>query len=1046
MILHGGWLPADGTSDGRFVVWAESWRSGALPARRGPTPRVTADRARRHPFAASAADLRDALATTWPAAVSAEAGNREVIVRLPSIGGRPAPSPELPLAVTGSEPPVLGAWQVEALTLGPAEAVRLLLALAGAEADETSAPTDAAVRQRRGADLAHWTLAGRIALETLSRQSFVPTVEPSLGPTDTGALQARWRPDFAGDVARGLAALASAQPPAARAVAWTVRGPEPKPRELLADFLGAAVDALAREWARAGAPARDRRLSAVVAPWLAALTGDPTIAGPARVVAALRDGYRDWTAASVAASAESFRVAFRLSPPESADGEPPDSSDSWSLDFLLQAADEPSLLVPAADVWKTRGETARFLDRRFDAPQERFLAGLGRAARLAPAIERGLDVARPEGLSLATADVPAFLREQALLLQAAGFGVLVPGLQTQLRARLRLRGKSSAPTDGQAGALTFEKMVGFDWELALGDETLSPEEFAALARLKQPLVSVRGRWVLLDPEQLARALDEGERHGQGDLGLSDALRLALDPSEVAGVAVDEVRAEGWLADLIETLRAGGGREELAEPAGFVGALRPYQRVGVSWLATLRRFGLGGCLADDMGLGKTPQTIALLLHQRAAGDGGPTLLVCPTSLVGNWSREIARFAPGLRVLVHYGAQRERAEFAALAAAHDVVISTYALLPRDEAELASVEWANVVLDEAQNIKNPATKAARAAAALRSRWRLALTGTPVENRLTELWSIFRFANPGYLGSLEAFRRSIALPIERARDAAATARLRRLVAPFILRRLKSDRSIIDDLPAKNEMKVYCTLTREQATLYQATLRESLRQVEESAGIERRGLVLAMLTRLKQICDHPALFLHDGSELGGRSGKLARLEEMLEEVLAVGERALVFTQYAEMGKLLAERLERAFGREVLFLHGGTPGADRDAMVARFQAAGHAPPLFVLSLKAGGTGLNLTRANHVFHFDRWWNPAVENQATDRAYRIGQEKNVEVHKFVCAGTFEEALDALIERKVELAEAVVGAGESWLTELGDAELRELLALRPDAVGEE
>jgi SNF2 family DNA or RNA helicase len=326
------------------------------------------------------------------------------------------------------------------------------------------------------------------------------------------------------------------------------------------------------------------------------------------------------------------------------------------------------------------------------------------------------------------------------------------------------------------------------------------------------------------------------------------------------------------------------------------------------------------------------------------------------------------------------------------------------------------------------------------------VALTGTPVENRLSELWSIFHFLNPGYLGSAGEFRQRYAAPIERARDPEATAALTKLVSPFILRRLKTDRTVIADLPEKQEFKVHCTLTREQATLYEAVVRDSMRQIEEAEGMSRRGQILATLVKLKQVCDHPALFLHDGSALDGRSGKLQRLLEMLEEVFAVDERALLFTQYAEMGKLLRASLQDHFGREVLFLHGGTPAAERERLVERFQREGPGPSAFILSLKAGGTGLNLTQANHVFHFDRWWNPAVENQATDRAFRIGQRRNVQVHKLLCAGTFEETLDDLIERKLALAESIVGTSEAWITELSTAELRDLFALRHDRVGEE
>jgi SNF2 family DNA or RNA helicase len=376
----------------------------------------------------------------------------------------------------------------------------------------------------------------------------------------------------------------------------------------------------------------------------------------------------------------------------------------------------------------------------------------------------------------------------------------------------------------------------------------------------------------------------------------------------------------------------------------------------------------------------------------------------------------------------------------------VLSSYALLHRDLEALSQVEWGGVVLDEAQNVKNPDTKQARAARTLGAGYRVALTGTPVENNVGDLWSLLEFLNPGLLGSQAHFKRTFFVPIQAGRDPEAAERLKRLTGPFILRRLKTDKAVIADLPEKLEAKVFCTLTKEQASLYAAVVAEAAEALEGAEGIRRKGVVLATLSKLKQVCNHPAQFLGDNSAIPGRSGKLARLTEMLEEALAAGDRALVFSQFAEMGAILKRHLEDAFGHETLFLHGGVPKKARDRMVERFQADGDGPPLFVLSLKAGGTGLNLTRASHVFHFDRWWNPAVENQATDRAFRIGQRRRVQVHKFLCAGTLEEKIDEMIERKKQVAEAVVGTGEGWLTELSTAELKELIALRPEAVSEE
>ena len=494
-------------------------------------------------------------------------------------------------------------------------------------------------------------------------------------------------------------------------------------------------------------------------------------------------------------------------------------------------------------------------------------------------------------------------------------------------------------------------------------------------------------------------------------------------------------------------KTGGVLTELPVPPSLHAQLRPHQQYGFSWLEFHRRFGLGACLADDMGLGKTIQTLTLLLHEKETrGLPAPTLLICPTSVVTNWARESARFAPSLTVHVHQGPNRMRGEdFHAAAREADLVLTSYALTRLDAALLQTVDWLGVVLDEAQNIKNPTTKQTQAIRQLKAGFRFALTGTPVENRLSELWSIMHFLNPGYLGPRQHFRTHFALPIERYQDEDALHRLKQLTTPFILRRVKTDPTVIQDLPEKVETKVYCPLTEEQATLYEAIVQEAMQKIEaQDEGIERRGMVLSMLMQLKQICNHSLQYLHQantetGSTLPGRSGKLERLVELLEEVLATGDRALIFTQFSEMGELLAGFLPQAVGAATQFLHGGTPAKQRDLMVHRFQEEAHAPPIFILSLKAGGTGLNLTRANHVFHFDRWWNPAVEDQATHRAFRIGQKQNVQVHKFVTTGTLEEMIDEMIESKKGLAQAVVGGGEGWLTELSTAELRELVKLR-------
>jgi SNF2 family DNA or RNA helicase len=551
----------------------------------------------------------------------------------------------------------------------------------------------------------------------------------------------------------------------------------------------------------------------------------------------------------------------------------------------------------------------------------------------------------------------------------------------------------------------------------------------------------------VNAEEIQAALDFWKRQKTDKGSVREVVQMALGAQQApGGLPISGVTAEGWVEDFLGQLEGRNVFEELTIPSRFQGTLRPYQVRGYSWLAFLRRWGLGACLADDMGLGKTIQTLALIQREREVGEKRPVLLICPTSVVGNWKKEAERFTPDLRVLIHHGGQRTRGDaFSKKVQPYGLVLSSYALLHRDRELLSKMEWAGVVLDEAQNIKNPETKQAQAARALKAGYRLALTGTPVENHVGDLWSILEFLNPGFLGSQAEFRRRYFVPIQAHRDVEVAGQLKRLSGRFILRRLKTDKNVIADLPDKLEMKVFCNLTKEQASLYAAVVEEANKSIEDADGIQRKGLILGTLSKLKQVCNHPAQFLGDNSSIPGRSGKLSRLSEMLDEVLQAGDRALVFTQFKEMGDIIRRHLQEEFGREVLFLHGGVPQKQRDRLVERFQNDPDGPRVFLLSLKAGGTGLNLTAASHVFHFDRWWNPAVENQATDRAFRIGQTKKVQVHKFLCVGTLEEKIDEMIERKQEVAQRVVGAGEGWLTELSNEQLKDLFALRQEAIGE-
>jgi superfamily II DNA or RNA helicase len=925
-------------------------------------------------------------------------------------------TPAGPVETTGQKLPLLAA----------------LSRLAGIPAAElTTLPGSVAV----------WSVASKLAVDLISRERVVPTV------TRTGGrIEARWAAALSGgEDASRVSLVAQSMPAAAHAVPVNHPHAGPlivwAPDALLRAFIDAVVDAMVRN-ARGGPELPARKSQAWTQRWQGALTGadrsfEPQGFGERSVV----DDLARWSEPALGAR-DRLRASFRLELPE-ADGE------AFALSFLLQSPDDLSLLVPASEVWSNQGRKLEKLGRAFRDPQESLLEALGRAARVYPPIAHALEEAAPEQIALDPAGAWTFLGDGAAALSDAGFGVIVPAELTaagQRRLRLRMRVGGKARVSGVvagAGGLGMDELLAVDWEAVIGDNTLSARELAALAQHKAPLVRYRGAWVAIDPGEL-KEIQARLKSGPSRISVREALQASLlGETKVAELSV-AVSASGALTQLLDRLK-GASALTSAAPSTLQATLRPYQERGLHWLVTMGSLGLGACLADDMGLGKTMQLLAALLQrlEHAPEDRRPALLVAPTSVVGNWEREIGRFAPALQIVRHYGTERARsaADFPSQAGA--LVLTTYGLLRRDSELLSQLDWSVAALDEAQNIKNAASATARAARALRASQRVALTGTPVENRLAELWSILEFANPGMLGPIERFRRDFAVPIERYANQDAAAKLRRVVSPFILRREKSDPNVIQDLPPKLEMKVVCTLTREQASLYKAVVDEELRRIEQAEGMERRGRVLALLTYSKQICNHPAHYLGERGPLLGRSGKLARVTEMLEEAIAAGDKALVFTQFREMGDKLAQHLAASLGCEILFLHGGTSKKARDEMVQRFQDEPHAARVFVLSVKAGGTGLNLTAASHVFHFDRWWNPAVEDQATDRAYRIGQTRNVQVHKLMCAGTVEEKIDKLLEHKRGLASSVVARGEQWITELDGGALRDLFALADGAV---
>ncbi|MCK9581393.1 MAG: DEAD/DEAH box helicase [Methanoregula sp.] len=1009
--------------DGTFFFWGE----GAVPDGKKRGRRPAAGSFPRHRFALPHDTLKAAIGEVLTSSASMRADER--VLYLPTTDGSPDPSIEKRPVRAGpaGEKTVLAPFKIPVVQVPLKDILPYLF---------SGEPGGRMFRA--GRSLSAWQVVALFAAELVARGSFLPGFEPT-GHTSAGAVTGAWFPKLRDDDRKRLDELASLMPPVTRAH-LAEKGLHPEPVRI---FIKAAVRHLVPEALRTYHASANGIWSgsAHEEVWYSSLTGIPAeIPASSPTVADLKT----WLAGPAAIRQQDYwTTCFTIREPD--DGVP-----DWTIGFFLQSLKDPTLLVPAAEVWSGRAGAGGTVAGT-DGPnlQERILFDLGAAAKLYPPLREALKKARPDEIALPPEEVFCFLAETAPLLREIGCSVLLPSWWQHGRQHpsIRVKLKSGKGKGKGSGALSLGSIVSFDWKIAIGDEELSAEEFGELAARKLPLMKVRGRWVVFDQNEVKRVIAAFRKEYSGsEMSLADALALSLGGPADEELPLTAMVVDKKLKEFFERLASVQAPEPVALPARFTGTLRPYQETGLSWLSMLGRSGMGACLADDMGLGKTVQVIAYLATKRDSGTEKKTLLVCPMSIIGNWSREFARFAPSLRVHIHHGQGRcSGDEFGRMLDGNDIVITSYQTVQRDEDLLVTHTWDCVVLDEAQNIKNHATRQARAVRKIPASERIALTGTPVENRLSELWSIMDFLNPGYLGNATAFQKLFATPIERQHDTQKALSLKKIVRPFLLRRTKTDRKIISDLPEKIVKREFCLLTREQVSLYEAAVEDLLERLSSLEGLARRGAVLVTLMRLKQICNHPALFLNDGSPLEGRSGKLGRLCEVLEEILENNERTLIFTQFASFGELLKPCLESIFSTEVLFLHGKTKREDRDAMVARFSDR-NGPKIFILSLKAGGTGLNLTPANHVFHIDRWWNPAVEDQATDRAFRIGQTKNVEVHLMIAAGTLEERIDSVLEEKRALAGSIIGTGEDWITGLPTEELRELLRLRKAGTGGE
>jgi len=1024
-LLHATWLYPPEGAGGRLLLWADTWRV-ASPVQPGlEVPE--------HPLALDldaiggwlddhdlwTDDLRPAEAVlSLPSRSQAVQGKRKTTGApwsgLPLQAGEPIP-----------KEPQWWPWHVEgwALEAGAAGEWLSRLPLSGYPADLAD-------------ELRWWSHLQRWALSLIARGRWLPLVEEG---------QARWWPllNREGD-RRRLEEMAIRLPQ----VATCAIGPGSPGEKALACRrpgsgrlrVASLLESLLAGQLRAGFKPPATGLDPLLAAWQRSLgPGDGRIALDGEAIERLEIATHHWREA-VAGRVAPARACLELF-------SPPPEEELWELRFSLQAEAEPSLRLPAGAVWSAGDTTLQMGEVSVTQPGLLLLEGLGRALQVFEPIERGLDDAAPETMQLTPAEAFVLVRTGAAQLRDVGVGVVLPpSLSGGLASRLGLSIVAELPSRSRGFSLVED--LTWSWELMIGGVTLNLNDLQRLSAKRSPLVQHKGAWIELRPTDLRNA--ERFATAKPSLSLDDALRLTGSAGDTFHrLPVHNFEAGPRLQAVLEQYHQQKAPDPLPAPEGFCGQLRPYQERGLGWLTFLHRFDQGACLADDMGLGKTIQLLAFLQHLKVAGDlKRPVLLVAPTSVLTNWKREAAGFTPELEVREHYGPRRPSNEAALKKALDgiDLLLTSYGLLQRDSELLDTIDWQGVVIDEAQAIKNPFAKQSQAARDLarprkQSRFRIALTGTPVENRVSELWALMDFLNPRVLGDEGFFRQRYRLPIERYGDMSSLRDLKARVGPFILRRLKTDKSIISDLPEKVELREWVGLAPEQVKLYRKTVEDSLDAIARAPLGQRHGQVLALLTRLKQICNHPALALKEENVDNGfaaRSAKVQRLEEILEEVIEAGDRALLFTQFAEWGNLLQAHLQRRWRQEVPFLSGSSSKSERQAMVDRFQEDPRGPQLFLLSLKAGGVGLNLTRASHVFHIDRWWNPAVENQATDRAYRIGQTNRVMVHKFITSGTVEERIDRMIQEKSKLASDIVGSGEEWLGGLDVSQLKELVAL--------
>ena len=1010
-ILHGMWLPESIDAEknyfvqsGEFYLWVES--NEALPKKTTKT----------HPSHLRDNELTDFMEVNFvgapPQYMKRKTRIKTKSIYLPSVDNTPVPSPEFLTQDNLHDKASLKSWDMHAYHLGkPISKLKDIYFISQFRSQDI----------RLGQDFLFWYEVSRFLKQILYKDQYIRAIITQENANKEQVFHRCWKiisPEYEAFISRALDAM-----PLACSQNY-------EPESLLRHFCEVCVHNILED-AFYNLPIvfTNKVKNTELNQLFASMYNNKPIDVHERNIETFIQ-WLDWQETlSPAEQNSSIQLGFRLHDPKAND------PDNWRLELMLHALDDPSFSQPLKDFWEKKDNQNKSKD---------VLISLAQAARIYPKIWQGMDNETPCEVILTLEEAAHFLQESAWILEDAGNRIILPAhLTPKGRKRAKMKMKTGASSKGSGAVaksyLSLGALTDYTYEFAIGGESVTEQEWQNLVDSKASLVNFRGEWIELDRDKMREMLQfwQKEKDNQQEMSLQEFIKkLAEDEDDL------EIDTHDALSEMLAKLNDSTAFEMIKNPKKLKAELRDYQKRGVSWLRYLENIGLNGCLADDMGLGKTMQVIATLILEKEAGNTTPTLLIAPTSVIGNWQKEITKFAPHLNTFLHHGSAREKntEKLVKICATQDMVITSYNLARKDNALLKGIKWQRIVLDEAQNIKNYKAAQTKAILKLQANHRLALTGTPVENRLMDLWSIFNFLNPGYLGTPAQFRKVYELPIQRDNDIAKSKVLKKLVQPFMLRRVKTDKNIIKDLPDKIEAKQYCNLSKEQAALYEAVVNDVGDKLEESKGIARQGLMLSTLMKLKQICNHPVQFLQDESAfIPERSDKLQRLGEMLEEAMSAGDSTLIFTQFTEIGEKLVQYLRREKLINCYYIHGGTSRKKRDQMIEEFQKPDSLPAVFVLSLKAGGVGITLTRANRVFHFDRWWNPAVENQATDRAFRIGQKKNVFVHKFITLGTLEERIDQMIEDKQKMADNIVGSDESWLTKLDNDSFKELIALK-------